>query len=142
MFWAVRMKKVIIRTNSMRFLSRLILISLVIGSCTMAGSFTSLSTDKTNIELKTLDNLYQFLTHTDNRVPLISAHRGGPEAGYPENAIETFEMSAKRQPLIIECDVAITKDSVLVLMHDDKIDRTSTGNGYVNDYTFKELQDF
>lgn len=108
----------------------------------MTGSFTSLSTDKTNIELKTLDNLYQFLTHSDNRIPLISAHRGGPELGYPENAIETFEKSAQRQPLIIECDVALSKDSVLVLMHDDKLDRTSDGKGSVGDYTFKELQDF
>lgn len=108
----------------------------------MTGSFTSLSTDKTNIELKTLDNLYQFLTHSDNRIPLISAHRGGPEPGYPENAIETFEKSAQRQPLIIECDVALSKDSVLVLMHDDKLDRTSDGRGSVGDYTFKELQDF
>src|SRR3546814_11884826 len=106
----------------------------------MTGSFTTLSADKTNIEIKTLDDLYKFLTHTDDRVPLISAHRGGPEPGYPENAIETFEKSAKRQPLIIECDIALTKDSVLVLMHDDKLDRTSNGKGYVKDYTFKELQ--
>lgn len=126
----------------MRLLSKLTVLLLVMGSCTMTEPFTSLSTDKTNIELKTLDNLYQFLTHTGNRVPLISAHRGGPESGYPENAIETFEKSAKRQPLIIECDVALTKDSVLVLMHDDKLDRTSNGKGYVRDYTFKELQDF
>ena len=126
----------------MRLLSKLMMILLVMGSCTIAGSFTSLSIDKTNIELKTLDDLYQFLTHTDSRVPLISAHRGGAESGYPENAIETFEKSAKRQPLIIECDVALTKDSVLVLMHDDKLDRTSNGKGYIRDYTFKELQDF
>lgn len=126
----------------MRLLSKLTMLLLVMGSCTMTEPFTTLSTDKTNIELKTLDNLYQFLTHTDNRVPLISAHRGGAESGYPENAIETFEKSAKRQPLIIECDVALTKDSVLVLMHDDKLDRTSNGKGYVRDYTFKELQDF
>lgn len=127
---------------SMRLLSKLIMLLLVMGSCTMTGSFTTLSTDKTNIEIKTLDDLYQFLTHTANRVPLISAHRGGPESGYPENAIETFENSAKRQPLIIECDVALTKDSVLVLMHDDKLDRTSDGKGFVRDYTFKELQEF
>ncbi len=126
----------------MRLLLKLTMLLLVMGSCTMTGSFTTLSTDKTNIEIKTLDDLYQFLTHTADRVPLISAHRGGPEPGYPENAIETFEKSAKRQPLIIECDIALTKDSVLVLMHDDKLDRTSNGKGYVKDYTFKELQEF
>src|SRR5690606_13884235 len=109
MFWVVRMRRVVIKTDSMRLLSRLTVVLLVMGSCTMTGSFTSLSSDKTNIELKSLDNLYQFLTHSDHRVPLISAHRGGPEPGYPENAIETFEKSAQRQPLIIECDVALSK---------------------------------
>jgi glycerophosphoryl diester phosphodiesterase len=114
---------------------------VMVSSCTMTGSLTSLSDEKTNIELKTLDDLYKFLTHTDSRIPLISAHRGGPEPGFPENAIETFERSARRQPLIIECDVTLTKDSILVLMHDEKLDRTSNGTGYIKDYTFKELQD-
>src|SRR5690554_7917291 len=36
----------------------------------------------------------------------------------------------------------MTKDSVLVLMHDDKLDRTTTGTGFVSDYTYSELQSF
>ena len=43
----------------------------------------------------------------------MSAHRGGPYPGYPENAIETFEYIASQIPTVIECDIAMTKDSVL-----------------------------
>ncbi|MBS7321497.1 MAG: glycerophosphodiester phosphodiesterase family protein, partial [Myroides sp.] len=43
---------------------------------------------------------------------------------------------------IIETDIAMTKDLVLVLMHDDKLDRTTTGTGFVSDYTYSELQEF
>src|SRR5690606_19762435 len=80
------------------------------------------------------------LTYRDNRYPLVSAHRGGPAPGYPENALETFDYQLSKQPLIIECDVAMSKDSVLVLMHDAKLDRTTTGTGPLKQYTLSELQ--
>ncbi|RZJ78228.1 MAG: glycerophosphodiester phosphodiesterase family protein [Flavobacterium sp.] len=62
--------------------------------------------------------------------------------GFPENAIETFENATTYQPVIIEFDVALSKDSVLVVMHDDKLDRTSTGTGPIGSYTYTELQKF
>ncbi len=73
--------------------------------------------------------------------PLVSAHRGGPYKGYPENAIETFANIAKYTPVVIECDISMTKDSILVLMHDNKLDRTTTGEGLVKESTYKELQE-
>ncbi len=92
-----------------------------------------------SVRLQTTDDLYRFLTYRENRYPLVSAHRGGPVAGYPENAIETFEYQLAKQPLIIECDVAMSKDSVLVLMHDDKLERTTTGKGLLKQHTVAEL---
>ncbi len=86
------------------------------------------------------DGLKDFFSWTEDRIPLVSAHRGGPYEGYPENAIETFEHIMGYTPAIIECDVAITKDSVLVLMHDNTLDRTTTGSGKVTDFTLAELQ--
>src|SRR5690606_2801152 len=74
------------------------------------------------------------------RYPLVSAHRGGPTEGFPENAIETFENSYRQQPVIIECDVRLTKDSVLVLIHDETLERTTTGSGKVADFTWTELR--
>lgn len=82
----------------------------------------------------------RFLNRKSGDFPLISAHRGGPMPGFPENAIETFENATTHQPVIIEFDVAISKDSVLVIMHDDKLDRTSTGTGSIGMQTYAELQ--
>ncbi|MGM9478638.1 glycerophosphodiester phosphodiesterase family protein [Pedobacter sp. GSP4] len=87
--------------------------------------------------------LYQFLEWSpDNRFPLISAHRGGPMPGYPENCIETFDHATTFGPMVIEFDIAYSKDSVLVIMHDDKLDRTSTGKGAIGNYTYEELKAF
>ncbi|RZK78267.1 MAG: glycerophosphodiester phosphodiesterase family protein, partial [Pedobacter sp.] len=72
--------------------------------------------------------------------PLVSAHRGGPVAGFPENAIETFANTISQHPAIIECDIALSKDSILVMMHDDKLDRTSNGTGSIREKTYEELR--
>lgn len=81
-----------------------------------------------------------FFQWSADRVPMISAHRGGPYPAYPENAIATFQYIADQIPTIIECDIAMTKDSVLVMMHDNTLDRTTTGEGKVIDHAFAELQ--
>ncbi len=91
--------------------------------------------------LNTVDDLYQFLTYNEQSYPLISAHRGGPSEGYPENAIPTFAQVANKMPAIIECDISMTKDSILVLMHDETLDRTSTGKGKLSKKTYAELQE-
>ena len=94
------------------------------------------------ISFKTANEFRSFLNRETPSFPLISAHRGGPMPGFPENAIETFENATTHQPVIIEFDVALSKDSVLVVMHDDKLDRTSTGTGPIGSYTYSELQKF
>lgn len=60
---------------------------------------------------------------------VISAHRGGPSVGLPENAIETMDAMMAAIPAIMEVDVAQSTDGVLYLMHDRTIDRTTTGTG-------------
>ena len=75
----------------------------------------------------------------------ISVHRGGGDLkGYPENCIESFAYVAEQigtptRPAIIECDIDLTKDSVLVMMHDATLDRTTTGTGKLIDKTYAEL---
>lgn len=59
----------------------------------------------------------------------ISAHRGGPVPGLPENAIEAFEYVLNHAPALIETDVRMTSDGALVLLHDETLDRTTTGTG-------------
>lgn len=83
-----------------------------------------------------------FYAWSPDRIPMVSAHRGGPYPGFPENSLEAFENTLKHTPSIIEFDVALTKDSVLVLMHDNSLDRTTTGKGRVIDHTYEEIQEF
>ncbi|MEE2690230.1 MAG: glycerophosphodiester phosphodiesterase family protein [Pseudomonadota bacterium] len=62
-------------------------------------------------------------------IALVSAHRGGPAPSYPENAVETFARTLSLIPAVIEMDVAQSADGVLFLMHDEGLERTTTGEG-------------
>ena len=71
----------------------------------------------------------------------IWAHRGA--SGYaPENTLEAFKLAIDEKADGIELDVQFTKDKELVVIHDETIDRTSNGKGYVKDYTLEELKKF
>ena len=70
----------------------------------------------------------------------IWAHRGCSMA-YPENTLEAFAAAAKLDGLAgIELDVQLTKDGELVVIHDEKVDRTTDGTGNVCDYTLEQLK--
>lgn len=71
---------------------------------------------------------------------IVAAHRGGPAPGFAENAIPTFENTVRQAPALLEIDIARTRDNVLVLMHDDELDRTTTGTGLVRAHTLAEIQ--
>jgi glycerophosphoryl diester phosphodiesterase len=69
----------------------------------------------------------------------IIAHRGGSLEA-PENTLQAFENAFRLYPEIyFELDVQQTKDGEIVVMHDDTIDRTTTGHGSVCDHNLKEL---
>ena len=71
---------------------------------------------------------------------VVAAHRGGPSPGYAENAIETFEHVTSQVPALLEIDISRTRDNELILMHDDTLDRTTTGSGEVRAHTLAEIQ--
>lgn len=62
---------------------------------------------------------------------LISAHRGGPQPGLPENALETLQASAGAGVWLLEIDIRKTAEGALVLLHDETLDRTTNGAGPV-----------
>lgn len=71
----------------------------------------------------------------------IWAHRGA--SGYaPENTLEAFELAIHQNADGIELDIQLTKDSELVVAHDEKIDRVTGGTGWIKNYTLKELKQF
>ena len=70
----------------------------------------------------------------------IWAHRGCSQM-YPENTLLAFEKAASLQNLTgIELDIQLTKDGEIVVIHDERVDRTTEGMGYVRDYTLSQLK--
>ena len=71
--------------------------------------------------------------------PLAVAHRGHSIA-YPENTLEAYRKAIELGVEMIECDVNITSDGTLVMMHDPTLDRTTNGTGRVSAATWEEIQ--
>jgi glycerophosphoryl diester phosphodiesterase len=94
------------------------------------------------VDIKSWEELYEYFRYSPDKDIIISGHRGGMLEGYPENCIASCEKTLSLMPSFFEIDFSFTKDSVLVLMHDLTIDRTTTGTGRVADYTYAELQQF
>lgn len=70
----------------------------------------------------------------------IWAHRGCSQR-YPENTITAFEKAAKLDGLTgIELDIQMTKDNEIVVIHDERVDRTTSGTGYVRDFTYSQIR--
>lgn len=84
-------------------------------------------------------SLQFYLRWTPDREPLISAHRGGPIPGYPENCLASFENSLRYGRCLIELDVRKTLDGVMILMHDKSLDRTTTDSGLVSEVTMDRI---
>lgn len=72
---------------------------------------------------------------------MVVAHRGDWR-NYPENSLPAIESVIRMGVDVVELDVKMTKDSVLVVCHDQTIDRTTTGSGNIRDYTYEELLAF
>lgn len=69
---------------------------------------------------------------------LVASHRGDWR-NYPENSLPALRSAIEMGVDIVEVDLQMTRDSVLVLMHDARIDRTTTGRGRVCDVTYDSI---
>lgn len=67
------------------------------------------------------------------------AHRGASSVA-PENTRAAFAKGVELQADYLECDVHLSKDGELVIMHDDRVDRTTNASGYISDFTLAELR--
>ena len=69
----------------------------------------------------------------------VIAHRGA--SGYaPENTLAAFALAADQGARAIECDAKLTRDNGIVLIHDDRLDRTSSGRGAVKRFDLKAIR--
>jgi hypothetical protein len=69
----------------------------------------------------------------------LCAHRGCMDT-HPENTLPAFREAIRLGAQMIEFDIQLTRDSILVLMHDETVDRTTNGHGRVGDLTFAEIR--
>ena len=79
----------------------------------------------------------QLLTCDESSV-IVVAHRADWRS-FPENSLEAIQSSIDMGVDMLELDVQRTKDGVLILMHDHKLDRTTTGQGNIAETTWEEI---
>lgn len=85
------------------------------------------------------EGIREKLLDRDSGEVLVVSHRGDWRYAC-ENSLEAIENAIRMGVDIIEVDVARTKDGHLILMHDEKVDRTTTGTGNVKDLTLSEIR--
>ena len=75
----------------------------------------------------------------DSPRPLIVAHRGASTEA-PEHTLAAYEAAIREQADMIELDVRLSADGQLVVIHDERLERTTDGRGFVREYTLQALK--
>lgn len=71
--------------------------------------------------------------------PLVVGHRGA--SGYaPENTLASFELALEQGADVVELDVHLSRDGEVVVIHDERLDRTTDGSGLVAEHSLAELR--
>ena len=105
--------------------SVVLLLSLAIGSSAFAQNRA--------------EQIRQKLLSCDESSVIVAAHRGDWR-NFPENSLAAIDNAIKMGVDIVELDVKRTKDGQLILMHDKKLDRTTTGKGLISDTTLAYIK--
>ncbi|MCY4622896.1 MAG: glycerophosphodiester phosphodiesterase [bacterium] len=71
--------------------------------------------------------------------PIAMAHRGSGLL-WPENTMVAFQGAVDLGYRYLETDLQITRDGMLVTIHDDTVDRTTDSTGFVSDYSLEEIR--
>ncbi len=82
--------------------------------------------------------IHDKLINRDKSSVIVVAHRGDWR-NFPENSLEAIDNAIKMGVDVVELDVQMTKDSVLILMHDSKLDRTTTGEGKISETNWDDI---
>ncbi len=84
------------------------------------------------------DQIRKKLLSRDESSVIVASHRGDWR-NFPENSLEAIDNAIKMGVDIVEVDLQRTKDGVLILMHDPKIDRTTTGKGVIAELPYDSI---
>jgi glycerophosphoryl diester phosphodiesterase len=111
------------------FLKKIILLLLGMGIVEMAGY--------SMLKAEPVKNMF-----LSKRFPvMVVAHRGFSGVA-PENTLAAFKKAIEVGSDMIELDVRFSKDGEVVVIHDDTLERTTTGKGRVIEKTINELKQF
>jgi len=80
-----------------------------------------------------------FFRRSFQGLPVLVAHRGSSVAA-PENTLAAFGQALADGADAVELDVHLCKDHEVVVLHDERLERTTDGRGRVQDHTLKELK--
>lgn len=75
----------------------------------------------------------------NNQSLIVAAHRGWKSA-YPENTLLAFQQALELGADMLEFDLRFSKDKVVMVIHDETVDRTTNGSGKVGELTMEELK--
>ena len=104
--------------------------AMVIASCAQQSQYAT-----------RVEKILAEINDPNSEYVVVISHRGDWR-NWPENSIPAIESIIKMGVDMMELDVKMTKDSVLVLMHDKNIDRMTNGKGYISDMTYDSLMTF
>lgn len=114
-------------------LALLLFVVLIFSQCSSSKGKEAKSIGSTSAQ--------QFFKYKGDGSIIISGHRGAwRNSEYPDNSLEGLKHAVELVPnIFFEIDPRLTKDSIVVLMHDATLNRTTNGEGKLSDYTFAEL---
>lgn len=92
-------------------------------------------------ETSRVEKILEHLHNPQSKYVIVVSHRGDWR-NYPENSIPGIESVIRMGADMVELDIAMTKDSVLILSHDRTLDRCTTGKGRISEITYDSLQSF
>lgn len=104
---------------------------LVLAGCT--------GTQPASVPQTRADALREKILTCDTSTVLVVAHRGDWRYA-PENSIAAIEHSIASGVDVVELDLQLTRDSVLIVMHDATLDRTTTGKGRVDEWLLDSIR--
>lgn len=117
----------------MRKLQRILLALLIV------VAWASCSRKDVDFKQSNLTQILEYFHDTSSSEVLVVAHRAS-NAQYPENSLAAIQYSINTGVDVVELDIRTTRDGKLVLMHDETVDRTTSGEGKVRELTYKELE--
>lgn len=113
----------------MRKFSVLLILALALCSCTH------------RLHVNNVQDIVAAINNPSDKNVLVISHRGDWR-NFPENSLEAFGSTIKLGVDIVEVDLKMTSDSVLIIMHDRDVDRTTSGKGPVSSITLDSMKTF